>query len=73
MVVVFQPAEHLFKQDPLVCRVLVKQHQATVGFEDNIKSADDADQPERDVKEGDWLGGRGVNVGRCRGCRSGMS
>ena len=59
----FEAVEHLLEQDPLVRGVLVEQDESAVGFEHDIKSADDADQAQRDVEERDAA--RGVR----RGCR----
>jgi len=41
-----------------VRRVLVEQHQPTVGFEDDVKARDDADETKGDFEERDGIGGR---------------
>jgi hypothetical protein len=46
-----KPFEHLFKQNPLVRRVLIEQHQSAIGFEHGVKPADDADETERDAEQ----------------------
>jgi hypothetical protein len=43
--------QHLLEQNPFVRRVLVEQHESAVGFQQHIKPADDADEPERDVEQ----------------------
>jgi hypothetical protein len=40
----------LLKENPLVRCVLVEEHQATVGFEDDVELADDADQTQGDIE-----------------------
>src|SRR5208283_2210407 len=49
--VLLQPVQHLLEQYPFVRGVLVEQDESAVGFQHGIKFADDADEPERDVKQ----------------------
>jgi len=49
--ILLEAIEHLLEQNPFVRGVLVEQHQTAVGFEDDVKLADDADQPQRDIEQ----------------------
>ena len=49
--VLLEPVQHLLEQNPFVRGVLVKQYESTVGFEHDVKSADDADEPHWDVQQ----------------------
>jgi hypothetical protein len=51
----FHALEHFFEEDAFVSGVLVEENHAAVGFHDDVKAADDADDAERDVEEGDGI------------------
>ena len=62
--VLFQTIQHLFKQNPLMCRVLIQQHQAAIRFQEHIELAHHADEAQGNIEQGgDDGGGRRLEVG----------
>ena len=52
----FHALEHFFEEDAFVSGVLVEENHAAIGFHDDVKAADDADDAQVDVEEGDGVG-----------------
>ena len=49
--VLLEAVQHLLEQNPFVRRVLVEQHQSAIGFQHDIKPADDADEAQRNIEQ----------------------
>jgi hypothetical protein len=51
----FHALEHFFEEDAFVRGVLVEENHAPVGFHDDVKASDHADDAKRDVEERDGV------------------
>ena len=54
LLIFFQPIQHLLKKNSLMRGVLIEQHQSAIGFQNDVKLADDSDQSQRHAKQ--WNG-----------------
>ena len=65
----FEALEHLLEEDAFMGRVLVEQHESAFRFEQHVQPADDADDAQRALEQGDGMGaGPGWDPGAWQGC-----